>query len=95
MRARVDNERDVEIVVPDGAGAGCVLRVRGALRCEGPRGSYVGAPVAVPRPDAESQLRGGGAVRGSNGGARDGNEAAPRARMRRGLFDCAAAGVCV
>ena len=57
VRARVDNERDVEIVVPDGAGAGCVLRVRGALRCEVPRGAYVGAPVAVPLPDAESQLR--------------------------------------
>ena len=57
VRARVDNERDVEIVVPDGAGAGCVLRVRGALRCEVPRGAYVGAPVAVPLPEAESQLR--------------------------------------
>ena len=57
VRARVDNERDVEIVVPDGAGAGCVLRVRGALRCEVPRGSYVGAPVAVPLPEADSQLR--------------------------------------
>ena len=32
-------------------------RVRGALRCEVPRGSYVGAPVAVPLPEADSQLR--------------------------------------
>lgn len=57
VRARVDDARDVEIVVPDGAGAGCVLRVRGALRCQVPRGSYVGAPVAVPLPEGDTQLR--------------------------------------
>jgi len=51
VRARVDGSRDVEIVVPEAARPGDVLRVLGAVRVAVPSGAYAGSPLAVPLPD--------------------------------------------
>lgn len=53
LRLRVDGQRDLELCVPDCAGPGAVLLVRGALQCVVPRGAFPGEPLAVPLPQSQ------------------------------------------